>query len=112
MYSLGLTALLFPKEMIPAISQSRNDVSRASLWACSGRQRTNSCSATTVCDRSVLNIVIRHLLLMFPILEFGVYVDRHGDATNRQVGVIEWEGTAERVAFHPPYVVIFDSRFI
>jgi len=47
-----------------------------------------------------------------PILEFGVYVDRHGDATNRQVGVIEWEGTAERVAFHPPYVVIFDSRFI
>ncbi|KAF8316675.1 Dbl-like domain-containing protein [Clavulina sp. PMI_390] len=44
--------------------------------------------------------------------EFGLYVDRHGDATPRQVGVIEWEGTAERVAFHPPYVVIFDSRFI
>lgn len=44
--------------------------------------------------------------------EFGVYVDRHGDSTNRQVGVIEWEGTAERVAFHPPYVLIFDTRFI
>lgn len=39
-------------------------------------------------------------------------MDRHGDATSRQVGVIEWEGTAERVAFHPPYVIIFDSRFI
>ncbi|KAG8878034.1 hypothetical protein FRB97_002821 [Tulasnella sp. 331] len=43
--------------------------------------------------------------------EFGLYVDRHGDP-NRTNGVIEWEGTAERVAFHPPYVVIFDSRFI
>lgn len=43
--------------------------------------------------------------------EFGLYVDRHGDP-NRVNGVIEWEGTAERVAFHPPYVVIFDSRFI
>jgi len=40
-----------------------------------------------------------------------LYVDRHGDP-NRSSGVIEWEGTAERVAFHPPYVVIFDSRFI
>ncbi|KAG9014371.1 hypothetical protein FRB94_012777 [Tulasnella sp. JGI-2019a] len=43
--------------------------------------------------------------------EFGLFVDRHGDP-NRTNGVIEWEGTAERVAFHPPYVVIFDSRFI
>ena len=25
---------------------------------------------------------------------------------------IEWEGTAERVAWHPPYVLVFDSRFI
>lgn len=46
------------------------------------------------------------------VKEFGLYVDRHGDATSRQVGVIEWEGTAERIAFHPPYVIIFDSRFI
>ncbi|KAG9017026.1 hypothetical protein FRB90_002035, partial [Tulasnella sp. 427] len=43
--------------------------------------------------------------------EFGLFVDRHGDP-NRINGVVEWEGTAERVAFHPPYVVIFDSRFI
>jgi RHO1 GDP-GTP exchange protein 1/2 len=25
---------------------------------------------------------------------------------------IEWEGTAERVAFHPPHILLFDSRFI
>jgi RHO1 GDP-GTP exchange protein 1/2 len=28
------------------------------------------------------------------------------------MGTIEWEGTAERVAFHAPYVLLFDSRFI
>ncbi|KAG8961323.1 hypothetical protein FRC03_005538 [Tulasnella sp. 419] len=44
--------------------------------------------------------------------EFGLYVDRHGDPNRGLNGVIEWEGTAERVAFHPPYVLIFDSRFI
>ncbi|KAF8301399.1 hypothetical protein DL93DRAFT_2160894 [Clavulina sp. PMI_390] len=44
--------------------------------------------------------------------EFGLYVDRHGDAAPGKIGVIEWEGTAEHVAFHPPYVLIFDSQFI
>lgn len=44
-------------------------------------------------------------------LEFGLYVDRHGDPS-RQMGTIEWEGTAEHVAWHPPYVLLFDSRFI
>lgn len=43
--------------------------------------------------------------------EFGVYVDRHGDPS-RSIGTIEWEGTAERVAWHPPYVLLFDTRFI
>ncbi|KAG9050431.1 hypothetical protein FS837_005504 [Tulasnella sp. UAMH 9824] len=43
--------------------------------------------------------------------EFGLFVDRHGDP-NRVNGLVEWEGTAERVAYHPPYVVIFDSRFV
>ena len=43
--------------------------------------------------------------------EFGLYVDRHGDPS-RSVGTIEWEGTAERVAWHPPYVLLFDGRFI
>lgn len=43
--------------------------------------------------------------------EFGFYVDRHGEPS-RSVGTIEWEGTAERVAWHPPYILLFDSRFI
>ncbi|KAI0714198.1 Dbl-like domain-containing protein [Cerioporus squamosus] len=43
--------------------------------------------------------------------EFGLYVDRHGDPS-RPNGTIEWEGTAEHVAWHPPYVLLFDSRFI
>ena len=44
-------------------------------------------------------------------LEFGLYVDKHGDPC-RTMGTIEWEGTAERVAFHAPYILLFDSRFI
>lgn len=28
------------------------------------------------------------------------------------MGIVEWEGTAERVAWHAPYVVLFDHRFI
>ncbi|KAJ3755422.1 Dbl-like domain-containing protein [Lentinula raphanica] len=43
--------------------------------------------------------------------EFGIYVDKHGDP-NRPSGTIEWEGNAERVAVHTPYVLLFDSRFI
>ncbi|TFK39742.1 CNH domain-containing protein [Crucibulum laeve] len=43
--------------------------------------------------------------------EFGIYVDKHGDPS-RSAGTIEWEGTAERVALHSPYVLLFDSRFI
>ena len=43
--------------------------------------------------------------------EFGLYVDKHGDPS-RRMGTIEWEGTAERVAWHAPYILLFDSRFI
>lgn len=43
--------------------------------------------------------------------EFGLYVNRHGDPS-RTKNTVEWEGTAERVAWHPPYVLLFDSRFI
>jgi RHO1 GDP-GTP exchange protein 1/2 len=43
--------------------------------------------------------------------EFGIYVDKHGDLS-RSANTIEWEGTAERVAFHSPHVLIFDTRFI
>ncbi|KAF8548709.1 Dbl homology domain-containing protein [Imleria badia] len=43
--------------------------------------------------------------------EFGIYVNKHG-APSRSTGTIEWEGTAERVAMHWPYILLFDSRFI
>ncbi|KAF9269288.1 Dbl homology domain-containing protein [Marasmius fiardii PR-910] len=43
--------------------------------------------------------------------EFGLFVNKHGDPS-RAAGTIEWEGTAERVAIHSPYILLFDSRFI
>lgn len=43
--------------------------------------------------------------------EFGVYVDKHG-IPSRNTGAIEWEGNADRVALHAPYILLFDSRFI
>ena len=57
------------------------------------RMLFNSCRASYLC------------------IEFGLYVNRHGEPS-RSIGTIEWEGTAERVAYHPPYVLLFDSRFI
>ncbi|KAG9103502.1 hypothetical protein FRC06_010384 [Ceratobasidium sp. 370] len=44
--------------------------------------------------------------------EFGIYVNRHGDPTRTVGTAIEWEGRAEKVAFHPPYIALFDTRFI
>lgn len=44
-------------------------------------------------------------------VEFGLYVNKHGDPS-RSALTIEWEGTAERVALHAPYVLLFDTRFI
>ncbi|KIK53901.1 hypothetical protein GYMLUDRAFT_232486 [Collybiopsis luxurians FD-317 M1] len=43
--------------------------------------------------------------------EFGVYVDPNGDPKCAP-GTIDWEGNAERVAVHAPYVLLFNSRFI
>lgn len=74
--------------------------------ACSGAVRTNFYSVMMVsraawCIADYLSV----------ITEFGMYVDRHGDPS-RPVITVEWEGTAERVAYHPPYVLLFDPRFI
>ena len=44
-------------------------------------------------------------------IEFGLYVDTRGDPIPTK-DTIEWEGTAERVACHPPYILIFNFRFI
>ena len=43
--------------------------------------------------------------------EFGVFVDNNGKP-KRSTGIIEWEGTADRVAMHAPYILLFDIRFI
>jgi RHO1 GDP-GTP exchange protein 1/2 len=44
-------------------------------------------------------------------LEFGLYVDRHGTPV-RSEPVVEWTGTANRVAVHEQYLLLFDERFI
>jgi RHO1 GDP-GTP exchange protein 1/2 len=38
-------------------------------------------------------------------------VDNNGKP-RRSTGIIEWEGTAVRVAMHTPYILLFDIRFI
>ncbi|KAL0068394.1 Rho guanine nucleotide exchange factor [Marasmius tenuissimus] len=43
--------------------------------------------------------------------EFGLYVNKRGEPS-RSNGLIEWEGNAERVALHSPYILLFDIRFI
>jgi len=43
--------------------------------------------------------------------EFGLYVDVRGDPIPTK-DTIEWEGTAEHVACHLPYVLIFHLHFI
>ncbi|KXN90684.1 Rho1 guanine nucleotide exchange factor 1 [Leucoagaricus sp. SymC.cos] len=43
--------------------------------------------------------------------EFGLYVNKHGDPS-RTNSTVEWEGTADRVALHAPYILLFDPRFI
>ncbi|KAF9441660.1 Dbl homology domain-containing protein [Macrolepiota fuliginosa MF-IS2] len=43
--------------------------------------------------------------------EFGLYINKHGDPS-RKNSTVEWEGTAERVALHAPYILLFDPRFI
>jgi RHO1 GDP-GTP exchange protein 1/2 len=74
---------------------------------CIKQMKTNSYFATMV------NCLLRFGVVLMPFAELGIYVDRHGDASRPQNEVVvEWEGTAERVAFHPPYLLLFDSRFI
>ena len=66
-----------------------------------------------LCYNGAFPLVVFLLLCthIFTSAEFGMYVDRHGDPS-RTVVAVEWEGTAERVACHPPYVLLFDPRFI
>jgi len=79
------------------------------LSICSVHVRTNFCCATTVCE--VNYFITRSLRLTNLLSEFGLYVNRQGNPS-RANGIIEWEGTAERVALHAPYILLFDTRFI
>lgn len=85
---------------------SLNVVSRVVPWVCSVQQTMSSYCAMTVSPTSVTF----DYYIDIPA-EFGVYVDKHGDPS-RSTGTIEWEGTAERVALHHPYILLFDPRFI
>ncbi|RXW18071.1 hypothetical protein EST38_g7779 [Candolleomyces aberdarensis] len=42
--------------------------------------------------------------------EFGVHVNKNGAIS--RAGVIEWEGKANRVALHAPYILLFNTSFI
>jgi hypothetical protein len=54
---------------------------------------------------------LRILLRSPGYLEFGLFVDRYGHPSPK-LGIIEWEGKADYVAMHAPYVLLFDTRFI
>jgi len=43
--------------------------------------------------------------------DFGLHVDHRG-IISRETGPIEWEGTAEQAACHPPYVLLFNPHFV
>lgn len=45
------------------------------------------------------------------LVDFGLYVDKEG-SPGQSCRTIEWEGTAERIAYHAPYVIVFDPQFI
>lgn len=83
------------------------DVKLVALSECLGQRTTNSCFATMVSLSSLVLVVMGLMLAQ----EFGLYVDKHGDPS-RAFDTIEWEGNADRVALHAPYILLFDSRFI
>jgi len=92
---------------IPKTRSSVNDASPLVQWAYSARARMSTFFVTTV--RTPSGTLSTSTLTTFT--EFGLYVDRHGDP-NLTKGTIEWEGTADHVAWHPPYVLIFKSHSI
>ena len=104
---VALRGLLFRRRKTPDWRGLRRGPSRVDPWVCPGRAKTSAYSVTMV--RCWLEDLKRGDLTM--TAEFGVYVDKHGDPS-RRMGTVEWEGKAERVAWHPPYILLFGSRFI
>jgi len=105
--SIVSRASLFRSAMIRARRSLLNGASPVVPWACSVPAKTSSFFATMVRTPPHALSIARSPFFT----EFGLYVNRHGDPS-RIKGTIEWEGTAEHVAWHPPYILIFDSRFI
>lgn len=103
----ALVVLLFRNATILNTRSSVNDVSHVVQWVYSARARTSTCFVTTV--RTPPDTPSTFMLTTFT--EFGLYVDKHGDP-NLTKGTVEWEGTADAVAWHPPYVLIFNSHSI
>jgi hypothetical protein len=102
------TALPFHSERILDWHSLLGAVNPLVQRGCSVLPRMSSCSVMTV--RLLVHLKC-YSLSDQSSPEFGVYVDKHGDPS-RSAGTIEWEGTAERVALHSPYILLFDSRFI
>jgi len=50
-------------------------------------------------------------MLIITFTEFGLYINKYGDV-NPTKGTIEWGVIADHLACHPPYVLIFNARFI
>jgi len=108
-----LRASQYPNEMIPDQSNWLNDTNHSALWEYSGRTRTNFWFAMTVSYYCSQVSTGTNSIFLFICLctEFGLYVDKRGDPS-QSIETIEWESTAEHVALHYPYVLIFNSRFI
>ncbi|KAG6381762.1 hypothetical protein JVT61DRAFT_368 [Boletus reticuloceps] len=83
----------------------QNVANHVSRWVCSALKMSSCCAMM------VRSIMINPLFHAHMVIEFGIYVNKHG-APSRSSSTIEWEGTAERVAMHWPYILLFDSRFI
>ena len=99
---------LFRNSTILAMRNSPNGASHVAQWSCSAPATSSSSFVMTV--RMRLDAPPRPV--GSPLFtEFGLYVDRSGNPDTTK-DTVEWEGTAEHVAWHPPYVFIFHLRFI
>ncbi|KAG6818483.1 hypothetical protein H0H93_004654, partial [Arthromyces matolae] len=82
-----------------------NAVDQLSRWACLGQTKMDSFCAMMV--KRILYCESR----LIHLLEFGLYVNKHGEPSQKRA-TVEWEGTANHVALHAPYLMIFNDQFI
>jgi hypothetical protein len=99
---------LFHTSTILAIRNLLNGAGHLAQWAYFAPTTTNSSFVTTV-RTGPDTPSTRTAFITFT--EFGLFVNKGGDV-NPTKGSIEWEFIADRIACHPPYVLIFSARFI